>query len=460
MNILAIYTYEYLYPKALLKKPLLDFRYIQIGFTGVLTNIIKRGHNVNLEVYTQYTDIEKFTAEILRKKYDLVCLTSVTAHIEIVKAIVKQIKKIRPCVKVLIGGHHATLFPDDLGKNKNFDAVCIGEGFKTTNLYLDYLEGKRKADEVPGFWIREKGLLIKNKPAEFCDFREFPQIYGYLWEKWVDNTDIQSVLVSRGCPNNCSFCSNHVLREKNSGTYVQFRNIEDIIKEIRSIRKKYPKVHTILLETETFSMNLNYTYQLLDKLKQYNERLKNKLKFCTNLLFNNNIKKDMKKFVKKLKDANFSQVYIGLESGSQRIRKEILHRPHYTNEDLMVFCRYMQKKGILIALNVMVGLPTETVREIDQTIAVLNKINPHNVRPSIFCPYPSTDIYNFMLKNKMIKKGVFITGWEERRNVRLGYDILSKDIIQKKFNDIINNHSISKKSKCINTLRLMMKYEK
>lgn len=68
MNILAIYTYEYLYPKALLNKPLLDFRYIQIGFTGVLTNIMKKGHNVNLEVYTQYTDIEKFTNEIFKKK--------------------------------------------------------------------------------------------------------------------------------------------------------------------------------------------------------------------------------------------------------------------------------------------------------------------------------------------------------------------------------------------------------
>jgi len=207
-------------------------------------------------------------------------------------------------------------------------------------------------------------------------------------------------------------------------------------------------------------MDLKNSYQLLDKLKQYNSGLKNKLKFCTNLLFNDNIKKDMKKFVKKLKEANFSQVYLGLESGSQRIRKDILHRPHYTNEDFINFCRYIQKNRILIAVNVMVGLPTETVREIDQTIAVLDKISPHNVRPSIFCPYPSTDIYKFMLKNKMIKKGFFITGWEERRIARSDSDILSKNIIQEKFDYIINNHSISKKSKCINTLRLMKKYEK
>jgi len=65
-----------------------------------------------------------------------------------------------------------------------------------------------------------------------------------------------------------------------------------------------------------------------------------------------------------------------------------------------------------------------------------------------------------MLKNKMIKKGIFVTGWEERRNARFGYDILPKKIIQEKFDYIINNYSISKKSKCINTLRLMKKYEK
>lgn len=460
MNILAIYTYEYLYPKALLNKPLLDFRYIQIGFTGVLTNIMKKGHNVNLEVYTQYTDIEKFTNEIFKKKYDLVCITAVTAHIEIVKNIVKHIKKICPSVKILIGGPHATLFPENMAKNKNFDAVCIGEGFKTIDLYLDYLEGKMKVDEVPGFWIREKSHLIKNNPAQFCKFKEFPEINRCLWDRYVGNTDIQSVLISRGCPNNCSFCSNHILREKNSGGYVQFRNIEDIIEEVKNIKNKYRKIHTILLETETFSINLNYTYQLLDELKKYNNRLKNKLKFCTNLLFNNNMKKNMVKFVKKLKDANFSQIYIGLESGSERIRRDILHRPNYTNKDIITFCKYMQKNGIQIALNVMVGLPTETPQEIDQTIVVLDKISPHNVRPSIFCPYPSTDIYKYMLKNKMIKKGIFVTGWEERRNARFGYDILPKKIIQEKFDYIINNYSISKKSKCINTLRLMKKYEK
>ncbi|GAB1402398.1 hypothetical protein MASR1M68_13090 [Elusimicrobiota bacterium] len=282
--------------------------------------------------------------------------------------------------------------------------------------------------------------MVKNEQSAFSDFSKFPIIERSLWDKWVDNTAIQSVLISRGCPNSCSFCANHVLRRKNSGQYVEFRNVDDIMKEIITIRKKYPEVHTVFLETETFSIDLKYTYRLLDKLKKYNGKLKNKLKVYTNLLFNNSVKNDMKNFAVKLKEANLVQICMGLESGSQRIRKDILHRPHYTNDDFITFCRYMQKQGVFVALNVMVGLPTETAEDLDMTIAVVDEISPAIVMPTIFTSYPGTDIYDLMLKNKIIKNSKFITGWDERRKARLGSDKMTKKVIQEKFQYLLDKY--------------------
>lgn len=459
MNVLAIYAYGYIDFRKDLSKPLNDFRCIQIGFGAVLTNILKKGHKVNLQVYTQHCDIDKFVDEAVKGKYDLICITAVTTHIAIIKNLVKEIKKKLASIKILIGGPHVTLFPEDIGKDKIFDAICIGEGFKTIGLYLDYLAGKIKADEVLGFWIREKGHLLKNDSAQFCEFREFPIINREIWAKHVENTQMHSVLVSRGCPNNCSFCSNHILKTKNSGTYVQFRDTDDIIKEIKSIVKKYRKADTIFLETETFNIDLNYAYKLLNALEIYNSNLKNKLKFYTNLLFNENVKNDKEKFAKKLKAANFIQVTMGLESGSERIRKNILHRPPYTNKDFIEFCRYLQKHGILVALNVMVGLPTETKQDINKTIAILDKISPDLVMPSIFNFYPGTDIYKYMLKNKMIKEKVFSVCWDERRTASFGSDCLSKKDIQQQFQYLCDRYEKANKRR-IETVKFLNKIQK
>lgn len=150
---------------------------------------------------------------------------------------------------------------------------------------------------------------------------------------------------------------------------------------------------------------------------------------------------------------------MGLESGSERIRKNILHRPPYTNKDFIEFCRYLQKHGILVALNVMVGLPTETKQDINKTIAILDKISPDLVMPSIFNFYPGTDIYKYMLKNKMIKEKVFSVCWDERRTASFGSDCLSKKDIQQQFQYLCDRYEKANKRR-IETVKFLNKIQK
>ncbi len=420
MKILAIYPYGDKIFRTSSGKVLPNFSCIPIGFASIITCIKESGYEIDLAVLTDEAAIEQNIKKIFSKcVYDAVFLTCVSQCSVLAGKMAGFIKKHNPSVKILIGGAHATLFADNLIKSKKYDAVCVGEGFKTVSLYADYLAGRRKASDLDGFYIKEKNKILKNHVAAFCDFAEFPVIDRNVWEPYVDDSSVHSVLVSRGCVHRCSFCVNHVFKSKNTGPYVSYRDINDILKEIKLIIKNYPDTQNIILESETLTTNLRFTYKLLETLEKYNNSIKDKLSFRINISFNNSVKKDVRNFIKKLKRANVTCVNIGLESGSERIRSEILNRPDYSNDDFIEFCDVIKNAGLSLIICVMFAIPTETKEEVKETVDIIKRIDPYCVNSALFRIYPGTDIYEFAKKNKFYCavnrkiKNVFMKAFKE-----------------------------------------------
>ncbi len=110
-----------------------------------------------------------------------------------------------------------------------------------------------------------------------------------------------------------------------------------------------------------------------------------RLKFGTNLRIFPLL--DIESVFRNFKKANITSVTIGLESGSYRIRKEILHRD-YSNEKILEAASIAEKYGIHISLFNMIGLPTETTSEFSETLRMNQQIQPAFHATSIFFPYP------------------------------------------------------------------------
>jgi radical SAM superfamily enzyme YgiQ (UPF0313 family) len=163
--------------------------------------------------------------------------------------------------------------------------------------------------------------------------------------------------------------------------------------------------------------------------------------------FNQVVYENVDFFVKKLKEANFYEILIGFESGSEHIRKEILKRPAYTNDAFIDFCEKIQKTDILLSLYVLLGLPYETKRDINTTIDVVERIDPYLVIPSVFTPYPGTDIHKFMVDKKMINNKFMFTGWEERIKLSVKYKNLSGKIIKTKLKYLQDKYGCQRRYK-------------
>jgi radical SAM superfamily enzyme YgiQ (UPF0313 family) len=91
--------------------------------------------------------------------------------------------------------------------------------------------------------------------------------------------------------------------------------------------------------------------------------------------------------------ANIRYINVGLETGSEHLRRHVLHRPSYTNEDIVWFCDIVKTYNIKSNLYVLIGLPDETLQDFWETIAVSRNCNPGKIFFGIFYPYPGTDLH-------------------------------------------------------------------
>ena len=103
--------------------------------------------------------------------------------------------------------------------------------------------------------------------------------------------------------------------------------------------------------------------------------------------------------------ANVTALNVGLESGSFRVRREILRRPRYTNEELIEFCRTAKEYGVATSLLVLMRVPGETFEDYLETVSVVRDLQPEDVQLSIFYPYLRTDLYNIAIEQGVITEG-------------------------------------------------------
>jgi len=253
-----------------------------------------------------------------------------------------------------------------------------------------------------------------------------------MWQEWIEERpgSRYAVLVGRGCPFQCSYCSNHILKKLAPGSYVRFRSPENIVAEIKDIIARFPiRKREIYLEIETFGVDKKWATDLCLELERFNKTLEQPFSFGANLRITPN-DPDLENFFIILKKANFRFINIGLESGSERVRSEILRR-NYSNEDISNAVNLARKHGLKVAFFNMIGIPGETLADFKETVKINRTCLPDWHLTSIFFPYPGTDVYSLCEKQGLLGKS---SGPEmERMKATLDLPGFSKKQIQKSY---------------------------
>ncbi len=391
------------------ESPLVGWQEFPFGLGLIAACLERAGHDVRLWVICPGTRLDRVANEIVHEfGCDLLAVTAVTTQFPIIARLCEQVKRVRPSVTTLLGGHYASLAPEEAIASPWIDAICIGEGEKAAVAFADALDRNRRPAAIPGVWIKLPGerQIDRTPPDPFeTELDDLPFLNRRKWEPWVSSSNEKfAIVIGRGCPFGCGYCSNSGIKSTTTGTYVRFRSPENIIAELTRLVNDFPETNTVYLEVETIGGVPGFAVRLCEQLAEFNDRRAKPIEFGTNLAVTGRLADNadaMHALFSAFQRANLTTLNIGSESGSERIRKSILNRPRYTNDQLIGFCKLARRYGIKIGLYLLIGLPSETIADYLETVAVARECEPDRLHESIFYPYPGTDLFKLSADLKL-----------------------------------------------------------
>jgi radical SAM superfamily enzyme YgiQ (UPF0313 family) len=364
-----------------------------------LSAMVKQdGHETAL----YYADHEPTRDELLQtvrsSRADVVAFSSTTHQHPFVEKWAAWLKESLPDLLLVSGGTHPTLAPEEVIRSPHLDAVCVGEGERAFREWVQRVSEGKPWDDVQNIWLRNGGEIIRNplRPL-IANLDELPFVDRELFDfgallaangGWVD------MMSGRGCPYQCSYCCNPGLqsRYKGLGKYVRFRSVPHVLAEIRELQARYP-VKTINFQDDTFTLDEKWTLNFCDAYPK---------EFRYPCWLNTRVERLSEEVVAGLARAGCKGVRIGIESGDESLRRDILKR-RMTNDDIIAAFRRLRKHGLLAYTCNMLGIPGETKEMIQETIDLNRQLEPDDLQFSVFYPYPMTELYT-----TAVEKGYYV----------------------------------------------------
>lgn len=338
------------------------------------------GHDFKLHISD---NPEKIYDAIRFEKPDLIgfsCMTGI--HIKIL-SLIKIIRKIHS-IPIILGGPHPTFFPEIINV-EGVDIICRGEGEFALIELLNSIEEKTDYTKINNLWVKDGELIYKNEMRPLADpLDTIPMIDWSCYEGSIVKLFPAVMIPIRGCPFSCTYCFNEKYRNlySHSKKYVRHFSVERAISELKSAIDFFSPDTPIIFTSDSFGINLTW---MEDFFKEYGK--------ITNLPFVVLLRPELasENCIEILKKYNCFSVAIGVESGSERIRKDLLNR-NYSNQNLLEVAERLHRAGLKFRTYNIIGLPTESIEDMFETIAINISMKTDYPRPSIFSPYPGTKL--------------------------------------------------------------------
>jgi len=366
-----------------------------------LSAVLKRaGHETSLIHVNENLWPVPTNAEIIDRirRYDpgVIGFSVMSQQYEWTCALVRDLRAAGLRIPSCIGGVHPTMVPEEVTETGLFDYVAVGEAEYAFLELVDRLERGEDTSRVPNMRIwRPDGKHIKNPVAPFPELSGLPDMDWDLFEMdhilrvkkgWL------SLLTSRGCPYKCTYCFNKEIVDqyledggaKSPKDYLRHYPAERVLDEIRTLKARHAGINTIIFDDDLFTLNKRYVLEFCEAYKKSGIGIP----FVVNAhvqVFGDDV-------ARALKEAGCMIVKFGLESGSDRIRREVLWR-FMSNEAIERALAAAHKFDLHTSCFIMMGLPKEGRAEVLETLELCARVKMGRFRWALFFPFPGTAGY-------------------------------------------------------------------
>ncbi len=357
-----------------------DWAVASLGPSFIAAYLRQHGH----EAVFLRAAIDQSTDEIVRRvaevEPDLLGVSLTTRQWKRTRALVGAIRDVHD-IPVVAGGLHPTFSPEAVLSAPGFDYVCLGEGEEAALELVDALEQGRDASSIRNIWARGGDRPILRPP--FAPLDEMP----FMARDMLDEYDgCVHVTTQRGCPFPCTYCGARKFHDlyEGVGDYGRRRSKESVLEELERIRQEASLNYVIFLD-DTFTIHRPW-------VKEFCEAYRDRIGVPFSI--HARVETVNEELLHRLADAGCRHVTYGVESGSYRIRREVMRRP-VKNERFKDVFGWTREAGIMITANYMLGLPEETRDDLQATLDLAEELDAFDFGYFVFYPYPGTHLFHY-----------------------------------------------------------------
>lgn len=399
-------------------------RYPPVSLLYLAASLRKFGHastiyDLGVLPVTDEEELKELAFQSVREhRPELVGFTCSSPSFPLVRKSSAYIKEYFPDIKIVIGGMHPTLFPEEILENCPFiDYVAIGEGEHSLVKLCDLLDANETDFIVPSMGQRtENGKIVMGERLEAVkDLDELPMPawqdipisdYRYDYSSWLnpkqhDISVVAPISTSRSCPFDCNFCAFNTLM----GRGFRYHSPKRVVDEIE-------RLHT--------HFGVNYFEFIDDNMGIRKARL---IAICNEILRRNldiqftsmsglhiaTIDQDV---VDALCDAGYLHAILPVEHASEFIRNKVIGKK-LSHDKIFEVADLFKKRGVITRAFFIIGFPEETDGTIEETIRMIKDLDLDLVNVFNLIPFPGTRLFQQCLDHGLFLNKVDTSSlWE------------------------------------------------
>jgi len=302
------------------------------------------------------------------------------------------------------GGVPTNMFAEIFRDSDAFDALCYGEGELPLLKLLKATDKKTFLESHPSWITKTKVQRNDSFSYEFItDLDEIP-FYDYAILETKDyslsptistivafenKTSLFHIATSRGCTHHCCYCASHTVH----GRTMRYHSVQRIREDLIRFKDQYG-ADLIGIQDDNFMADKQRALRIIE--------IANELKL--EIFFKSGLPLYAldRKMLEAIKDAGLNELVLAIESGSNRVLREIMHKPL----DLSIVKRVIddcRDLGIDTDANILIGLPGETKQDIEDTCTFLKTLDATWFRIYVATPLVGSEMLEICKKNNYLK---------------------------------------------------------
>lgn len=363
-----------------------------------------------LDANVNQWDFEQTEEKLRECSADVVLISALSIDYQVQYHKLATIAKVAlPHCITMMGGVYPTSLPEQVMRDANVDVIMLGHAEqrlpRVIRMLLDHeLE---KVVQEPGIGIRMGNKVIYNPGSislyasdifvspdySLIDVEKYFSLQSdYSAKNYSTECSEKrsvNIIASYGCPYNCFFCANKNL----SGSHVVYRPVDDVLTEIDYFVQEYGVKQISFMDDNIVALKERAKTLFTELIRRH---------YDLEIQIGNLAAWDLDgELLRLLRDAGCTRIGISVESGSQRILREVIHKPL----DLRIIpplVKQFKELGIMMIADFIIGLPGESWRDIRASFDYAYEMDTDLCNFNIAVPYPGTDMYNYMVAHRML----------------------------------------------------------